>query len=398
MATRRSTRNLEDEPQESTELLSAICLKLDTINESLHLIIKNQQNDQEKKEEKYQAIALSIDTIQQSVSMAVNKSEQNGIKLDVLKQRKRVIRTWKEHLNKRKQLYWQSLNSENTAVFYETWINKDIKVIPKKYLMKDIPNENADERNIRKQSVINQFQAEINLLKIRAERHTVNYKKVDQDMLSVLESHFSGDVLAEMKRLWTEETETEETKSQLKWQTKQKWLEGYEENFANEDFVRPVNDEETKKAFKDRRDSHHKHQTNVNHHQQTRVTPRATTLPRTQPAKQTYENNQPRSNNRTKPDTRNLQFRHDQTVHNKQQRPIQTRFNTGEQPRRNAENTRDKPTYASIVRSSNDDLPRIANNSHLNRNENHFFEAAYTRKYPPNLTQQSMFPPRQHRR
>ena len=51
MATRRSTRNLNHEPseQEANELLSAICLKLDNINDSLQLIIKNQQNDQNAK-------------------------------------------------------------------------------------------------------------------------------------------------------------------------------------------------------------------------------------------------------------------------------------------------------------------------------------------------------------
>ena len=51
MATRRSTRNLNDEQSEpeANELLSAICLKLDNINDSLQLIIKNQQNDQNSK-------------------------------------------------------------------------------------------------------------------------------------------------------------------------------------------------------------------------------------------------------------------------------------------------------------------------------------------------------------
>ena len=107
--------------------------------------------------------------------------------------------------------------------------------------MKEIPNEHPNETDIRKETVINEFQAEIQLLKVRAERDKSNYTKVDDEMANFLQSKFNGNELAELKILWDEDIADEEAKSQSKWQSKQEWLEKYEE-FDNEDLVKARND------------------------------------------------------------------------------------------------------------------------------------------------------------
>ena len=245
MATRRSTRNLSNEPSEpetNNKLLSAICLKLDTINDSLQLIIKNQQDGHNSNKTQYGSITSSIQDIQNNVAISVKKFAESESRATIFRRRKRIIDTWKRQLNKRKQLHWQSINCNNTAVIYETWLNNEKKTVPRKFLMKEIANEDPDEKAIRKEGVINDFQAEIQLLKVRADRHEANYTKVDEEMSKLLRTRFSGYELDELEKLWYEDITNEESKSQSKWQSKQEWLEQYEQNFDNEDLVKPRND------------------------------------------------------------------------------------------------------------------------------------------------------------
>ena len=150
----------------------------------------------------------------------MKRSAEAESKAAIFRSRKRIMDTWKQHLNKRKQLHWHSLNNYNTAVIYETWLNNEKKIVPRKFLMKEIPNEDPNEKYIRQQAVINKFQAEIQLLKTRAERHKSNYTKVDEEMANFLQRKFNGNELIELTKLWDEDITNEEEKSQSKWQSK----------------------------------------------------------------------------------------------------------------------------------------------------------------------------------
>ena len=99
--------------------------------------------------------------------------------------------------------------------------------------MKFIKNKDTENKRIRKNSTFNQFQSEINLLKIRADSHSTKYKDVDREMLNFFENLYQGDILSKLKSLWAEECKSEETRSQ------QKWLEIYEEEFNNEEYIKP---------------------------------------------------------------------------------------------------------------------------------------------------------------
>ena len=103
-------------------------------------------------------------------------------------------------------------------------------------------------RKISAETVINEFQAEIQLLKIRAECHKSNYTKVEEEMAKFVQNKFNGNELAELKKLWDKDIAKEEAKSQAKWQSKQEWLEKYEQQFDNEDLVKPRSDAKPKNS------------------------------------------------------------------------------------------------------------------------------------------------------
>lgn len=313
MATRRTTRTLEDQTAsdgEMKEILTTISSKLDTINDSLNKMIDNQRNCNEARQETSRNVAASINKIQESVSEVIKHSKATSRSNEISKQRRSISQTWNNHLNKRKQLYWHSLNSENTAIIHETWINKEKKIIPRKFLMKHIRDETEEEKNIRQNLVVEKFQAEIEMLKIRANRHQAKYRQVDQEMNDLLEKQFDENTAGELEALWIAECKKEEVKSQDRWQTKQQWLEKYEESFTNNDFVKSrenkARNSDTCKAFQPSKKS-------------------AITAPRAQQQQQEQQRaKQQNTSSRRIPTRRNAQFEQ-QSTRSQTTRPSATR-------------------------------------------------------------------------
>ena len=93
------------------------------------------------------------------------------------------------------------MNCENTAVICETWNSDDKKILPKKFLLKYIPNESVEARNILRFPTFERFQAEINLLKIRARNHNNKAKQIDEEMNAFLHSKFKDEHLNNLKDL-----------------------------------------------------------------------------------------------------------------------------------------------------------------------------------------------------
>ena len=88
--------------------------------------------------------------------------------------------------------------------------------------------------------VVEKFQAEIEMLKIRGNRHQTKYTRVDREMNDLLEKQFDKDTVAGLKALWIADYKKEEAESQDRWQAKQGWLGNYEKSFTNDDFVKPI--------------------------------------------------------------------------------------------------------------------------------------------------------------
>lgn len=393
MATRRTTQSTDEHPGEIKEVLNVISLKLDTINESIQQIIAGQQNDKRKEGETHQAIATSINKIQENISIVVNKSEKADLNREILKQRNNILTTWKGHLNKRKQLYWQSINCENTAIIYETWLNKETKIIPRKFLMKFIRNEDAAERIIRRNSIFTQFQSEIDLLRIRADRHSAKYKQVDQEMLSFLESNYHGDIIAELQNLWAEECKSEETKSHQKWQSKQKWLEKYEEDFNNNEYIKPRNGKPRNRHQEEYRQNKMKRQDNAVYQQQNgwHASKSSSSTRASPPQPQYYTND----SNRSKSRNTNITTRPRDTRAIPEIRHAVTRNVSRQQPSWRPTYTAQKPTYSEVVSRSHERRNVLSQQPrNNNQNRDHFFETSRWINRPPNH-QQSRHPTHQ---
>ena len=180
-----------------------------------------------------------IKKIQEDVSYTIYNDKTQLTREETLRHRNRMIGVWRKHLSKRKQQFWHGMNCEKTAVICETWNSDDKKILPKKFLLKFIPNESVEAKNIRRVSTFEKFQAETNLLKLRAKNHNTKAKQIDQEMNAFLQSKFKDEHLNNLKDLGVEETMAEEYKSSKRWDSKQRWLEKYAAELNNNDFTRP---------------------------------------------------------------------------------------------------------------------------------------------------------------
>ncbi|CAB4041408.1 Hypothetical predicted protein, partial [Paramuricea clavata] len=239
MATRRATRTQEEENPDIKDILTCISKKLDNIGESLQQIVDHQHKEERNTSECFEQFNRSMSTISNEIGNALDKTNHINMENQVKNQRQKISRIWNNHLNKRKQLYWHSLNSENTALIYETWINKEKKILPRKFLIKSIANEDINETRIRQNSAVENFRNELALLNVRAERHKSKCKQTEEEMKKFLEDRFTGHTLTELKNLWHEDVTHEESKSLKKWESKQIWLEKYEAEFKHESFLKP---------------------------------------------------------------------------------------------------------------------------------------------------------------
>ncbi|CAG2184848.1 unnamed protein product [Mytilus edulis] len=105
-------------------------------------------------------ISFNIVDEQQAVNsqeLLINSSQ------DINNVRKSIISLWKRKLNERKQNFWNFLKSQNTVIIYETWLGKEMPVIPRKLRPKTIPGEHTDDINIRRENAIRNFEVEIKL-------------------------------------------------------------------------------------------------------------------------------------------------------------------------------------------------------------------------------------------
>ena len=74
------------------------------------------------------------------------------------------------------------LRNENTAKVCETWINNSPPIIPRKMQMKPIKGEPKSQTKLREKQVIQNFQTEIELMKLRAESYEEKFKNIDSEM------------------------------------------------------------------------------------------------------------------------------------------------------------------------------------------------------------------------
>lgn len=373
-----ATRNAESGEIDLRTILGGISNKLDNIVDVLHEISFQHRKEYEQQETSTQAFQSSMTKIQQDVNKVIVENKKRSARQNVLTNRRKIESTWQRQLNKRSQLYWQCMNAENTAVIYETWANDDKKIIPRKFLMKDLPNESQEESDIRRSATLRKLNDEINLLKIRAERHKQKYENVDAEMNASLKSQFNEDDLADIKGLWREETAIQESKSSQRWMSKQQWLEKYAEEFNNAKFTKPKSD---------RRRNHPKKQhqregdeTPINNRSSSTRHARTNTSHRTN-----YQNAQRTTNSRNPNHAKENPRPNHNTRVTRNTMPQQRRYQPTEREHKSSSFTYPM-TYAEVTKAS--PLQRgeqATSNNHLNNNrmQNYFLNPPFASNHVP---------------
>jgi hypothetical protein len=144
---------------------------------------------------------------------------------------------WNRSLNERKQAYWNYLKFKNTAAIYSEWIKKDNPIIPRKYRPKIIPGEVDEDKDIRRETSLQLFEADIKILKNKSRRYENAFKQTDDEMCAIFEKKSDGEICRNLKKIWGKECKKEEEKSAAIFEKKLKWLKEYENNFGTDIFV-----------------------------------------------------------------------------------------------------------------------------------------------------------------
>ena len=192
---------IDNDERDLKTILNTIFEKVNNIVDSLQQISHIQANQNERDEKTMKEFQTIIKKTQEDVSYTVYNNKTQLTREETLRHRNRMIGVWRKHLSKRKQQFWHGINCENAAVICETWNSDDKKILPKKFLLKFIPNESVEARNIQRVSTFERFQAEINLLKIRMRNHNTKAKQIDEEMNAFLQSKFKDEHLNNLKDL-----------------------------------------------------------------------------------------------------------------------------------------------------------------------------------------------------
>ena len=129
-------------------------------------------------------------------------------------------------------------------------------------------------------------------------------------MTRFLQSKFNGNELAELEKLWHEDIANEEAKSQAKWQSKQEWLENYEQQFNNKDLIKQKSDAKpTNSSHRRQRNArdNKKHNTTTGRHHVSAQSESSTrrTIPRSANRQTTNKERSPPQQSNQRHDTQN---------------------------------------------------------------------------------------------
>ena len=129
---------------------------------------------------------------------------------DKIKDNKQKISSaWNNTLHFRKLHFWQHIRNKNTAEFYESFLNSENIVIPKKFQMKPIVGEPETQTKIREEQVRANMRTEIELMKSRAVNHLEKAIKADSDLKSKIYRICDEEVRDTLYQMWEKDTKEE---------------------------------------------------------------------------------------------------------------------------------------------------------------------------------------------
>ena len=77
---------------------------------------------------------------------------------------------WRKSLNEWKMAFWNHTRSINLAVVYEQWLGKEQTILLRKFRPLKIAGEAVEDKEIRREIALRNFEAEVKLLKNKTER------------------------------------------------------------------------------------------------------------------------------------------------------------------------------------------------------------------------------------
>ena len=182
--------------------------------------------------------------------------EWNEINLEkeAFKKRNQMKKVWYRNLNERKQAFFNAARTEDLANTYDTWKNKEQPILPKKIRIKQIPSEPEEEFTIRYSLALQKFESEITILRLRVPKLTAKFQNADTKMRDEISKRSNGKVREKLLQLWELDTAREEEKSKRILETKNQWLQNYEQNYGKEpEKVKKVKTHPKQGGFQNRR-------------------------------------------------------------------------------------------------------------------------------------------------
>ena len=164
-------------------------------------------------------------TVTESIKTITEESPKRTVNNAEIRAAKRTLSDlWTNTINTRKQAYWQYYRAQKTSEVFEDLLQQDPPKMQRKFLPKQIENEPDEELEMRRQLSIEKFRAEINLLKVRAEKYEEKLKKIDENRASKIESTFKEETAMSLTHLWTQECQQQEDISATVFTAKKNWF------------------------------------------------------------------------------------------------------------------------------------------------------------------------------
>uniref|UniRef100_A0A0L8FN67 Uncharacterized protein n=1 Tax=Octopus bimaculoides TaxID=37653 RepID=A0A0L8FN67_OCTBM len=107
----------------------------------------------------------------------------------ILAIKNRIVHIRNEKLKVRKFSFWNMIKNNHKAEIYERWLNSTPIILPHKFQIKRIPNEQDQRRQLRENLTLEKMKTEIELLKLRALSNEEKLKNIDEEIYNELKKH-----------------------------------------------------------------------------------------------------------------------------------------------------------------------------------------------------------------
>ena len=233
--------------KEISKKLSTLISAVNVIKDDIHdmkeqtvskTVIPPQENHDQQIGQTLQQIQTYLERINtpQLETTVIQEPSQTNILIeeDALRIKSRISKIWDLNLKARRSSYWQAYRNENIANKYEEWASLDEIILPQWLQMKSIPNEPENLTKRREKQVLDNFKAEIELIRLRRENQEEKYKAIDNKMKEEISKIATGQRRAFLIKLWEEDCNRNNEISQKRWEDKNAaWFVKYEQSFRN---------------------------------------------------------------------------------------------------------------------------------------------------------------------